>query len=371
MTVLAPQLGVNDMKATLAAWCQENEAAVSAGQPLCVLETTKATFDVEAEGTGYVVHLVPVGQEVDVNQPIALLGPDLAVLREHSRRHASASPGAALHEAVPASSVRATDNAARLAAKLGIELASLQVSGIIREQDVLKHYNSSRAAEAVTEVRVSWQTGRVPVMVYGAGKGAITVKECLDLGPTYEVVCFIDDNMEHAVSLCGLPVYHSSRLDDLMARGVGAMACAIASADVRLRALQRSKEIGYELINVIHPRSYVSSTATLGAGNYIKAGALIDTNTKVGNCCIIDNGVTIPHDNVIEDGCHIAPGVTMGSSVVIGEKTIVGIGSSIATDIHIGKAVIVSVGSAVTKNIPDFAVVEGVPAKVIGTRKKS
>ena len=79
--------------------------------------------------------------------------------------------------------------------------------------------------------------------------------------------------------------------------------------------------------------------------------------------------MVIAHDNFIGDGCHIAPGAIMGSKINIGDLSIVGIGASIATDIKIGRSVIISVGTSVIKDVPDYAVVEGVPGKIVGKRK--
>ena len=58
------------------------------------------------------------------------------------------------------------------------------------------------------------------------------------------------------------------------------------------------KRLNIELLNVIHPKSYISKSK-IGVGNYIKS-AVYETGTKIGDCCIIDNGVVIAHDNNIE-----------------------------------------------------------------------
>ena len=107
----------------------------------------------------------------------------------------------------------------------------------------------------------------------------------------------------------------------------------------------------------------------MGVGNYVKAGAIVETNTVVGDCCIIDNGVVIAHDNSIGDGCHIAPGVAMGSGITVGVLAVVGTGASVATGVHVGKSAIVGPGSGGVKDVPDLAVVEGVPARVVGQRR--
>ena len=368
--VTVPQLGVNDLVAIVVEWYVSDEGTVSAGQPLCTLETTKATFDVEAEAAGHVVHLVDADSEVGVSQPIALISSSLETLKAEKGQYVSQVRTERSTQGAAGGPVKATQKAKGLAQRLGVDLTEVLTEGIIRKQDVIQHYERTRVPYRHALSELSWDATRRPVVIYGAGKGAVTVKECLDFQQVYEVVCFIDDNPEHPLSLCELPVYHSSLLPDIISLGVRALACAIGNADVRLRILRQCEEMEVDLINVVHPQAYIAPTVRMGKGNYVKAGVVIDTNTEVGNCCIIDNGAIIPHDNVIGDGCHIAPGVAMGGYVVVGERAIIGIGTSVSASVQIGKAAIVSVGSAVTKNVPEFAVVEGVPAKVIGTRSR-
>jgi acetyltransferase-like isoleucine patch superfamily enzyme len=37
--------------------------------------------------------------------------------------------------------------------------------------------------------------------------------------------------------------------------------------------------------------------------------------------------------------------------------------------VHIGKGAILGAGAVITKDVPDYAIVAGVPAKVIGSRR--
>ncbi len=186
----------------------------------------------------------------------------------------------------------------------------------------------------------------------------------------YRAVCFVDDNPTSGISvLHDIPVFKSTELINIKEKGVLHVATEIIRGDVRLGIKKKVENLGFELINVIHPSSVISPSVRIGSGNYIKAGAVIETNTEIGDCCIIDNGAVIAHDNQIQDGCHIAPGAVLGSSIKLGYCTVVGIGASVSTNISIGKKCIISVGSSATKNISDNSVVDGVPGKVIGVVK--
>lgn len=52
--------------------------------------------------------------------------------------------------------------------------------------------------------------------------------------------------------------------------------------------------------------------------------------------------------------------------VSIGAYTFVGGGSTILPGVTVGKGCVIGVGAVVNKNVPDYAIVAGVPAKIIG-----
>src|SRR6187397_912289 len=57
--------------ALLAEWLVANRAEVEAGQPVCVVETTKATVEIETPGAGTIVQLYAEGVEVELGKTIA------------------------------------------------------------------------------------------------------------------------------------------------------------------------------------------------------------------------------------------------------------------------------------------------------------
>ena len=57
------------------------------------------------------------------------------------------------------------------------------------------------------------------------------------------------------------------------------------------------------------------------------------------------------------------------AKVVIGNDVWIGMRSIIMPGVKIGNGVVIGSGAVVTKDIPDYAVVGGVPAKIIRFRK--
>lgn len=115
----------------------------------------------------------------------------------------------------------------------------------------------------------------------------------------------------------------------------------------------------------IHPKANLSKRCNLGEGTVIMAGVTINSNTVIGKHCIINTNASVDHDCVIGDFVHIAPGSSIAGSVAIGEGTQVGVGSSIIPGINIGKWVTIGAGTVVLDDVPDYAVVVGVPGNII------
>lgn len=64
----------------------------------------------------------------------------------------------------------------------------------------------------------------------------------------------------------------------------------------------------------------------------------------------------------------ILDGDIEAAPVTIGEGADVGVGAIILPGVRVGRGVQVGAGSVVTKDVEDYAIVAGVPARVIGTR---
>jgi len=363
--VLVPQLGVNDERAEVVEWVVGDGDLVSSGDLICILETTKATYDVEADSSGYVLPLVGDMEKVLLGQPLAVIGKTIESTNNYKKKQLIENI-----DTLENFDIKATNKAIKLAKANNIEIKKItpELGVVIRESDIITYMQKSNK-EDIDRLDISLPKDFTPVVVYGAGAGAITIMETLSLGNTYRVVCFVDDNPSNIGDLFGIPVLHSSELPMLREKNILCIATEIMQGRIRLKIKEQVEGIGFQLINVIHPSAQISPSVKMGVGNYIKAGAVIETNTEIGDCCIIDNGAILAHDNKIESGCHIAPGAVFGSSIVLGFCSVVGIGASISTNVKIGRKCIVSVGTSVTNNIDENSVIEGVPGKIIGNTK--
>lgn len=125
--------------------------------------------------------------------------------------------------------------------------------------------------------------------------------------------------------------------------------------------------IGYgkdQFINLIHPTSYVSGSASLDYGLQIEQLTTIAACAKIGFGVNIKRNCNIGHHCELEDFVTINPGVTMSSFVKVGKGTMIGSGTVIKDNITIGKNSVIGIGSVVVKDVPDNCIAFGNPCKV-------
>lgn len=149
----------------------------------------------------------------------------------------------------------------------------------------------------------------------------------------------------------------------------------------------------------VHPSSYVDEDCSIGKGtkiwhfSHIMSGCtigercnigqnvVISPGVKLGDGCKIQNNVSVYTGVECEDGVFLGPSCVFTNVInprafierkseyrrtLIKKGASIGANATIVCGHDIGKYAFVGAGSVVTKNVPDYALVYGTPARVHG-----
>ena len=116
----------------------------------------------------------------------------------------------------------------------------------------------------------------------------------------------------------------------------------------------------------VDPQAVIAPNVTMGHGTLVAPFAVVLPSTRIGRHVAIRQGVSIGHDTIVGDWCMIAANAAIGGRVRLGDGAYVGMGATVREDISIGRWSVVGMGSAVVQDVPDFAIVAGNPARIIG-----
>jgi sugar O-acyltransferase (sialic acid O-acetyltransferase NeuD family) len=135
--------------------------------------------------------------------------------------------------------------------------------------------------------------------------------------------------------------------------------------DKRLEIINEISKSNFSLLTLVHPTSYVSSSAILSPGVFIYPMCNIDKQVYLGKGVLLNNSVVISHNCEIQDGSYISPGVILSGNVKVGQGSFIGSGTIVSNGISIGDNVYIGVGSVITKNVPEHSWVIGNPQKIL------
>ena len=138
--------------------------------------------------------------------------------------------------------------------------------------------------------------------------------------------------------------------------------------ETRVRYARQLLTLGLEPISAIHPMAHFSELATIGKGVQAYARSYVGDKSVVGDYCIISNTCMVGHEITLGSGVHVMPAAVITGVVTVGDFTSIGANATVLPHLTIGTNCVIGAGAVVTKDVPDNAIVVGIPGKVIRYR---
>ena len=129
--------------------------------------------------------------------------------------------------------------------------------------------------------------------------------------------------------------------------------------------------------------THIQKGAKIGKNCVLGQNVNVGNNVVIGNSCKIQNNVSIYEGVTLEDYVFCGPSMVFTNIVnprckypqagsefyiktLVKEGTSIGANATIICGNEIGRHSMIGAGTVVTKSVPDFALVVGNPAKIIG-----
>ena len=202
---------------------------------------------------------------------------------------------------------------------------------------------------------------RTLIVLGGGGHAAVVTEAAIASG--LPVAGFLDDDPSVTLHHLAPRLGSLSALSRRELFAGHAVILGVGELGLREKLLRLGGDLDFAV--VVHPSAVVSTTASLGAGAFIGARAVVQTGASVGAHAIVNTGAVLEHDSVLSERAHLAPGAVTGGNVRIGPGVLVGLGACVIPGVEIGGGAVVGAGSVVIRSVDPGSVMAGSPARAI------
>jgi len=206
--------------------------------------------------------------------------------------------------------------------------------------------------------------GSNPLVLVGGGGHALVLADAA-AAEGFEVVGFLDDDLDAALGRPPNKVIHVGKMEDLSRIADRGWIIAVGHLPFRqeLIDLLTQMELGPGARTVVHPSAVISPSAQLGAGVFIGPRAVVNARAVIMDHAIVNSGAVVEHECIVGVNSHICPGAVLGGNVRVGSQTMVGLGSRVLPNLSVGDGCVIGAGAVVVRSAVDEQTVVGVPGK--------
>ena len=151
------------------------------------------------------------------------------------------------------------------------------------------------------------------LLILGAGGHGRVVKETAQAMGCFDRIEFLDDNSKETIGKC--------KDFKQFIRDFTYAFVAFGNNELRLKWIEELNEAGFQLPVLIHPTSYISPSAKIGAGTIVESMAVVNTNAIIDKGCILSIGALVDHDSIVSECTHINSGAIVKAGCKVNPLT--------------------------------------------------
>lgn len=365
-------LGVNDESATLVEWMYDDGDEIKNDDIIVIIETTKIIYEFPSVNNGYLLKLKNVGEEITINDTIALIidnKDELEIIKKNYLK---------LNEKIHP--INITKKAQELADANNINISELEIldKKVIREKDIQAHINIQKLRpNSGNEFSMIGKVDECFLSQIEKDSGFSSLSSNEKIKRYRENGAIIEEGVEIGTGSFILAEYIFLKRDSKIGSN-----CYIKASSFELGVMS---ELGNNA-NVVTRQIKIGdvffsgNSVTIGGGGAFtsKARLIIGDECLVSSNCLLNTGEGIIIGNRVGLSPHVKlythshwqnelEGYHSNFGPIIIEDNVYITGDSlIAPNVTIGKGSTIFANTTVTNNVKPYSQLSGNPAVIVG-----
>ena len=205
--------------------------------------------------------------------------------------------------------------------------------------------------------------------VYGTGGSGREVHEIASaMDPAHERwerIVFVDD-VTDARELYGSEVMPFEDLASRLGPQEVEFVIAVGEPSSRELLFDRVDGRGYGFATIVHPSAFVSPSARLGRGVFVKMQSIVSTEAVLEDNVFVQSDAIIGHDVRVGRHTQVSAYTHVAGHASVGERCYLGVRASVREECQMGDDVVLAMGAVVMeKRVPSRVLAVGNPAKYV------